>query len=454
VGVARTAREAVAPLYLLLCLLLGGSAQGVWTNLILQLLGVAIIGWAAAARATEPLGRAARQLFWIVLAGLVVVLIQLIPLPATLWPRLGGREQLAAGYDLLGLAVPPLPVSLAPDDSISTLLTLIPALAMLCAILALKAYRPVWLALALLAGVILGIVLGALQVASPDPFTSLWYLYPRSSVGMATGFFANSNHMAIALVVTLPFLAAMLASARRADPQRYSASLVPVAVTALVVVVGIALNQSLAGYGLAVPVIAASSLLIIRRQSPAVRWIVGTTAVLLVAAIIALVLSPIGDRSLGTSRSVESRETMTATTLRAAGDFLPLGSGLGTFRGIYRLYEDHDRVTSTYVNHAHDDYAELALETGIPGMIVLALFLWWWGAAAWRAWRFGDAGPYARAASLASAAILIHSAVDFPLRTAAISVVFAMSLALLVERRARAHSQQSELRPTRHVELA
>jgi O-antigen ligase len=259
--------------------------------------------------------------------------------------------------------------------------------------------------------------------------------------------------MAIALVVTLPFLAALLASERRADVQRFSTAAALVAAAGLVIVVGIALNRSLAGYGLAVPVVAASSLLIVRRRSPAVRWIVAGSALLLVGAVTALVLSPAGDRSLGTTVSVETRAEMATTTLRATEEFLPLGSGIGTFREVYGLYEDRDGINRTYVNHAHDDYLEIALETGIPGLAVLALFLVWWAAAAWKVWRFGDAGPYARAASIASAAILVHRIVDYPLRTAAVAAIFAMCLGLLVERRARPGSGQSELWPTRHLEI-
>jgi hypothetical protein len=47
-------------------------------------------------------------------------------------------------------------------------------------------------------------------------------------------------------------------------------------------------------------------------------------------------------------------------------------------------------------------------------------------------------------------AILIHSVVDFPLRTAAIGACFAMCLALLVRVRTEA-SEEALLRPTRHV---
>ena len=104
--------------------------------------------------------------------------------------------------------------------------------------------------------------------------------------------------------------------------------------------------------------------------------------------------------------------------------------------------------------HAHNDYAELALELGLAGIALLVLFLIWWGAAVRRVWQTAETGPFARAASIASAAILAHSLVDFPLRTAAISAAFGMCLALLADRRAAAdHRFGSDLRPTRHFVL-
>jgi O-antigen ligase len=152
--------------------------------------------------------------------------------------------------------------------------------------------------------------------------------------------------------------------------------------------------------------------------------------------------------------SVTSRQEMLATTTRAIRDFMPWGSGLGSFRSVYHLYESREQLSTTYVNHAHDDYAELTLELGVPGVLLIVAFLIWWGRAAWRAWRGADAAIYARAASIATAAILIHSLVDFPLRTAAISAAFAMALGLLVERpRPSPAAEKSDLRPTRHIVL-
>ncbi|HEX8841500.1 MAG TPA: O-antigen ligase family protein [Sphingomicrobium sp.] len=450
---ASRARQAVGPAYLLLCLILGGSAQGIFFNLLLQLIGLAIIAWAAAAPADQQMSRPASLLFLLVIGALLLVALQLVPLPASLWSRLGARGAIADGYRVLGIPVPSLPVSLAPYATLATIVTVIPAVAMLCAILRLQAYRRSWLALALLAGTFAGILLGALQVASGDPQTSPWYLYGFSNFGFAVGFFANANHMAVLLVIALPFLAALLASARGGSVQRYSAAVALAAGAALVIVVGIALNRSLAGYGLAVPAVAASLLILLPARSPARLWIAIGSAVLLIAAVVALALSPIGERTLGTSSSVQSREAINATTARAIVDFLPLGSGLGTFKPVYKLYEDHDGIVATVINHAHNDYAELALEMGIPGIILMLLFLGWWTVTVWRAWRFADAGPYARAASIASAALLAHSLVDFPLRTAALSTCFAMCLGLLAERRTPPAAQPSELWPTRHVVL-
>jgi O-antigen ligase len=435
---------------LLLCLILGGSAQGIYFNLLLQLIGLAVIGWAASAQAEQQLVRPARQLLLLVVAALIVVGLQLIPLPASVWPQLGARAAIADGYRVLGIAVPSLPVSLVPYSSFSTIVTVIPALAMLCAIVRLQAYRRSWLAFALLAGAFAGILLGALQVASADPQISRWYLYGFSSFGYAVGFFANVNHMAILLVIALPFLAALLASARGGNVQRYSAAVALVAGATLVIAVGIALNRSLAGYGLAIPVFVASLLIILPGRSRARPWIAFGSAALLVVAIAALALSPVGERNLSTSSSVQSREAITKTTVRAITDFLPLGSGLGTFKPVYKLYEDHDRIEKTIINHAHNEYAELTLEMGLPGIVLILLFLAWWITAVVRAWRYADAGPYARAASIASAALLVHSLVDFPLRTAALSTCFAMCLGLLAERRTP-KNEASELWPTRHV---
>jgi O-antigen ligase len=448
-------RILVAPAYLFACLILGGSAQGVWQNMVLQLAGIAVIAWAAMDKGDEPLSAAAKQLLGIAVLAVAVVGLQLIPLPASLWAHLGPRETVAAGFRALGMQVPPEPLSLTPAAGLNSLLGIIPPLAIICAMVRLRAYRPRWLAIALIAATLIGIALGAMQVASSSAELSPLYLYRETNPGKGVGFFANVNHMAILLVITIPFLAALVAAGRKANMQRYSAIVAIAAGLAIVVAVGLGLNGSLAGWGLALPVIAASALVILPPGSGLRLWLVGAAALMFIAAVAALQATPIGSGRIGdhAATSAHSRADILSTTSRAAAEFMPFGSGLGSFRAVYPLYEQPAQVTTEYVVHAHNDYAELALELGLPGILLILLFLAWWGAAVWRAWRSAESGPFARAAAIASAAVLVHSFVDFPLRTAAVSVCFAMCLALLADSRAAPPAEKKALRKRRHVEF-
>ena len=449
---ASAANSAVAPLYLLACIVLGGSAQGAWQNMLLQLAGLGIIAWAAAAPRDEIMSLRAKVLLILAIAAIALVALQDVPVPPALWDHGSSRAALAEGFRLLGRPLPALPISLTPYESQTALLCLIPPLAMFCAIVRLKAYRPSWLAVALLVGAVAGIVLCALQVAAAGP-NSPWYLYPDTNFGDGVGFFANSNHMASLLVIAIPFVAAIAAAGRGRNIQRYSALLAVLAGIALVLAVGIALNGSLAGYLLVLPVLIASAIIVL---GPArrLRTVLAIAAALAVVASVAgLAASSIGGTRIGqdAQSSVQSRAAILATTERAIADYMPLGSGLGSFLRVYRLYESPDGVNVEYVIHAHNDYAEVALEMGAPGIALMLLFVSWWVAAVWTVWRRPDASPFARAASIASAAVMIHSLVDFPMRTAAISTCFAMCLAMLADRRTPQSQDPADLRPTRHL---
>jgi O-antigen ligase len=261
--------------------------------------------------------------------------------------------------------------------------------------------------------------------------------------------------MAILLVASIPFVAAIATAEKVRTMQRYSAVLAILGGLAIVIMVGIALNGSLAGYGLALPVAAASLLIFLPPASRVRLWVVGAAALMMIGALIALQSSPVGSGSLGerATGSVSSRAVILSTTAKAARDFMPFGSGFGSFRSVYPLYEEPTAVTKTFVIHAHNDYAELILELGLPGALLILLFIAWWGIAVWRIWDTTEPRPFARAAAIASAAILVHSFVDFPLRTAAVAALFAVCLALLADSRAAPPEEKSVLRRKRHVEF-
>ena len=464
-------RPWVAPAYLLLCLFLGGSVQGVWSNMTLQLLALAILAWAFWKPRVERASQSEKQLQWLIVAGLAWIGVQLVPLPPALWTALPGRQTVADGYALLGQALPWLPISLAPYATLATILPLLPPLAILAAMLRQRAYTPQGIAWALAVGAVAGAFLGALQVATLDPFSgsSPWYLYEVTNFGVANGFFANGNHMAILLVATLPLLAALLATrsresvpmrstSRRHQPQlaRSLGMRAIVLGAGGIVLFATVLNGSLAGLILGLPVFIASVLMVLKRRSRSTRLPVLALALALMAAASAMFVAPVqtsfADDSAVTS--VESRRQIYRVATEIAADFAPVGSGLGTFDRVYHLYEDPAHVDRVYVNHAHNDYLELAVELGVPGILLFILFVVWWAASAVKPWRTSATDAYARAGTIATAAILAHSLLDFPLRTSAVTAVFAGCLVLMVRPwTAPPARTEQDLRPARHLSL-
>jgi O-Antigen ligase len=127
----------------------------------------------------------------------------------------------------------------------------------------------------------------------------------------------------------------------------------------------------------------------------------------------------------------ESRWSLWKDTARLLGGHPLLGSGLGTFPVAFT------RVQSTFlgrfVNHAHNDYLELASDLGIPAA---ALFFGSTGALLVRVARKAASSDvsFERAMALGClgsiAAILLHSLTDFNLYIPANALVFSLILGL------------------------
>jgi O-antigen ligase len=108
----------------------------------------------------------------------------------------------------------------------------------------------------------------------------------------------------------------------------------------------------------------------------------------------------------------------------------PVGTGFGTFSLAYQQVESLASVTPLLVNAAHDDYLQLLIEGGAPAAAIVIAFLAWFG---WQVTRLararaGMTGWFAAGGVLL---LLVHSAVDYPLRTEALSAVFAALCAIL-----------------------
>ncbi|HEX8644456.1 MAG TPA: O-antigen ligase family protein [Allosphingosinicella sp.] len=441
-------RSALVPAYLFLCLILGGaSAAGIWSNMLLQLLALPLIAAAVLTTPTTPLPAPGRQLIALLLLTIAVIALQLVPLPPAVWTSLPGRSDVAAGFAAVGAETPWLTLSLAPYRTISSALWLLPAIAVLLAILRLRAFKPAAIAWTIIGVTATSVAIGALQVGGGE--TSPWYFYDITNYGASTGFFSNANHLATLLVCTFPFLAALYlhARSRGRSMRRNSGLLVILAGAVGVVFVGVAVNRSLAGAGLAVPVLAASALMIVSRRGRRMpRWLLALVPLLAVAAVAVALSTPAGNNltSEEARTSEDSRFTSFSRSLDAAGDYFPAGSGIGTFQEVYSAREDPAAISRFFMNHVHSDWIELYLETGLPGLIVLALFLFWWGRRVIAIWGAEDRDHFALAGSVASAAILAHSFVDYPLRTAAISALFAMCVALMAEPRSAKRARREE----------
>lgn len=432
------------PGYLFLCIVLGGASNGGFlANAVLQLLSVAILVWAFWQPADPQSGTSRLSLKWLMMAGGLLVAIQFLPVPIWFWELSAGRSQILEEAGSIGLEYPVTFFGLSPFEALKSALWLLPAAALAAAMLRRSEWKAQHFAWAILCAMVLSVFVGALQLAQGK--TSSAYLYAFTNRGSTVGFFANSNHLATLLLVSLPFIAGWAHDQMTSDHRKLSApSTLVAAGLAATALVGIVVNGSLAGYGLAVPVLAASAMILV--NSKAIR----RGALIAIPAVIAgafwwLTFTAQGQilqQNDEVASSSGGRQEIWATSWQAIIDFAPFGSGLGTFAEVYRRYEDPGAVTTTYMNHAHNDYLELILEFGWLAIPVLIAFMIWWGSRTVRIWLAVKTKPFAMAASIASGLILVHSIVDYPLRTAAISSIFAVCLCVMATERLKHRKAQ------------
>ena len=368
-----------------------------------------------------------------VTAGLVAVpLVQLLPLPPAVWTALPGREQLSLALSLTGLPAGWSSLSLTPDRTWQSFLALIPPVAMfLAALIAPYELRRQLIYLAIGAAVV-SILIGVLQISGSGVF----YLWPDAYGSGVGGLFANRNHHATLLLTILPFAAAFAgASLRRSSSEGQTALWLWASFLGLVVV-AIGVIQSRAGVTLIGPSLALSLLaawIASGRRHPGPAFF-GLAAVvgLAIAAVGLFALTPILNR-FDTETPGEGRFENWPVVAEAAQSYLPVGSGVGSFDPVYRSVEPLDRLDPTYFNQAHNEYLEIWLETGWMGIGLIIVFLVWWGRRSWACWRAPPSreSDLQRAASIAILMVLLHSVVDYPLRTETIAVLFALFAAIL-----------------------
>jgi O-antigen ligase len=126
--------------------------------------------------------------------------------------------------------------------------------------------------------------------------------------------------------------------------------------------------------------------------------------------------------------------------LHAARAFLPFGAGYGTFEPVYQRFELNSLLSTIYLNQAHNEPVQLAIEGGLPALLLLILFLGWWLHASVRAVRpRGSESRRALATAMTAVTLilLLSSLVDYPLRTPLLSGLFTIACVELVRSKRR-----------------
>jgi hypothetical protein len=433
-------------------LFLGGAHRGGFlSDVILQLLALPLLLLVVWRLCETPLRTEYRLVLAFCMALLALPLLQLVPLPPWLWSLLPSRGSSAALFDLIGNGTPWLPISVAPQLTWVSAISLIVPLAIFLATLLLTYRERRWLSVGILAIGTVGVFVGLIQVSQGPQ--SPWRFFTNTSPTEAVGFFANRNHFA-ALGYTLFLLAAAwvtnaaVLAGRALNVKQYDPITILAALggfTLLVVLLaGEAMARSRAGLALTIVALLGAFTL-----SVSDRRVGGTgftsSKVLVGAILLGFVLSV----QYALYRILErfeqdpfddTRWAVIPTALKAGLAYLPTGSGVGTFVPVYATVErTENALLDTYASRAYSDAAELWLENGVFGVLLLGLFLLWFARQSVAIWRSSPPPgasevdwSLARAATIIVALILVHSLVEYPLRTAAMMSIMAFCCALLI----------------------
>jgi len=245
-----------------------------------------------------------------------------------------------------------------------------------------------------------------------------WLRTPRSG-GWIYGPYVNHNHYAGLMEMLFPIPLAMCLSRRVERGPK-----IALGIAAVIMASTIVLSGSRGGVlALAAQIVVAAAFLTFNRKSPKVALVLG--GILALAAVWTFWIggSGLADRlatfhtEAHTELSSGLRLTVTKDCGRMFRERPVLGWGLGTFPTAYPPFQSF--FSNSFVNEAHNDYAQLLVEMGGLGFLVLLWFLFLLFRAAWqklRSGKLGINGGVALAAILGCVGILVHSFFDFNLQ--------------------------------------
>lgn len=420
----------------------GGSRSDIQSLIILRPI--------AAIACVFALWRVQRSHLWdsrgilaIAAAVVLVVLLHLVPLPPSIWGHLPGRDLVTEIDQSVGLGDVWRPISLIPSATWNALYSLLVPLAVL--LLGIQISReerflllPVLLVLGLFSG-----LLGMLQAVG-NPNGPL-YFYEITNNGAAVGLFANRNHQAVLLAIMFPALAVYASAEARSEKElnlrSWMAFVAGISLIPLVLVTGSRTGLALSLLGLVVSAVLyrrPRSVFAKKRKVVKFNWripIAGFTALCLGAITVMVSRAEAINRLTAPDQVEELRFLVWGPILKAAIDYFPMGSGIGSFVEVYRVHEPDALLSPDYLNHAHNDFLELFLTGGLPAIAILAVVLACYLLATWNLWRTRkDRGREVQFGRLGWAVLLIlglASGVDYPLRTPIMAALFVVAVVWL-----------------------
>jgi exopolysaccharide production protein ExoQ len=414
----------------------GGGAPNPLAHAALEAVSFAwllFLTWVALFR--RPVPREALFCSVFILAMLALLAVQLVPLPYSVWSALPGRQLAVAAIAAAGLGEPAMPLSLDPEQTRVSALMLIPAIAICFSTYMLAADERQLLIRIPIAVALASALIGALQFSMPG--TAVLYIHQKTYFDLPSGIFANRNSQADFLLVGILLCALQLRLGefkKSLTSRRLQLAPFDVVCAAAIPFLALMALATLSRFGalLLGPVLLAAFVIAWR---PSLKRAITAAGSLALLAVALTFLAP-GLLEELRLRFLEggSRTELLPDSIYAADTVFPVGSGLGTFGPLFRSGEGLASLTANYVNHAHNDYLEIAIEAGLAGLILTALFVLAFLYRAARVWLNGAERSYVwiqRAASLGMAVMLVHSLVDYPLRTMTLQALFAYFAAFL-----------------------
>jgi hypothetical protein len=187
----------------------GGSASYPGPRMVVELFAVAAIVVSIANWKSFPRDAAVLVPSAIALLLLLLIVVQLVPLPPALWMALPGRDLAADTARALNQAATWRPISLDPEATVRAALTLLPGYAMFTSAVMMDSNEKQRLVEIFLVGILFSLLVGVVQVGGGA--NSPFYFYRSGYDLIPAGVFANRNHQAIFVAMGLPTGASLLA---------------------------------------------------------------------------------------------------------------------------------------------------------------------------------------------------------------------------------------------------